>query len=363
MNRCIKIKNNSKINLCKESTSLLFPVLTYIKNSNNIEGYVYKDFLLGEYYTTISGNIINKEKKYFNNTLEEVLVIENDYKETTSTSTFINEEFNNLNKEEFLELLRIKKLDRIYNECNKDSKVLIINSIDNIYEYNNIFNIKDNKEYILDYINNIGKILNIDRIIILFRNSSEIGIDSFLNLIGLYSNIEIKLIPNNYIIDINDYIDIDNYILLSSIDIIEVINNCLYNKRLDNKYITIYNMEELSIKVLLVKKYMSIKEVLNNIDVNLNNMEVYYNGLYKGKCINNIELYLVDDYLSSLFIVPKSFIKDCINCGACNKVCPSNIDILKYNRSDNCINCGLCNYVCPSNINLRIKIYGDNNER
>lgn len=358
----VRIKTNPKIKIIEEENSLLFPVYSYIKKDEYHEGYVYKNFLIGEYYTTVSGEILGTKKMYFNGYFEECLEIKNNFKETMVENPYINKEFDSLKKEDFLSLLKEKDLGYLYNSCNKDSKILIINTIDNVYEYNNIFNIKNNKENILDYINKIGKILNVDKIIILFRNSSEIGIESFVNLIGLYSNMEIKLIPNIYITDINDFINMDNYIMLSSIDILNIINNCLYNKRLDSKYISIYDIENNIIKVILVKKYTSLLEVLDNIE----DKDIYYNGLYLGYKIKDIDKYLVDDLLNSIFLVPKNYKINCINCGACNKVCPKNIDVYNHLiskcKSDNCINCGLCNYICPSNINIRDILTGENYE-
>ncbi len=359
----IRIKNNNKLKIIEDKDSILFPVYSYIKNNNYIKDYIYKDTLIDNSYTSISGYINNIKYMYFNNKLEECLEIKNDLKEETLYESCINKEFNNLNKLEFLNLLKEKELYNIYNLCNIDSNILYINTIDDLYTYNNIYNIKNNKENILEYINTIANILNIKRIIILIKNSNEVGIDSFINFIGLYPNIEIQLIKNVYITNIEDYITLDNYILLSSIDIMNIISNCLYNKRLDTKYISIYNIEDNSIRVVLVKKYISLLSILNNIE----DKDIYYNGLYKGYKIKDINMYIVDDYLNSIFIVPKNYKLKCINCTACSRVCPSNIDVLsnlKCNKSNkDCINCGLCNYVCPSNINIRDILSGEKNEK
>jgi len=37
----------------------------------------------------------------------------------------------------------------------------------------------------------------------------------------------------------------------------------------------------------------------------------------------------------------------CINCGACQKVCPIDIPVFKKPNSQECIRCGACRYACP----------------
>ena len=70
--------------------------------------------------------------------------------------------------------------------------------------------------------------------------------------------------------------------------------------------------------------------------------------------------------ITNIVILKKDSLKhyDCINCGACNKVCPLNINVKKlYDHklmSNKCLNCGLCNYICPANIDLKEIILGDN---
>ena len=127
----VRIKTNPKIKIIEEENSLLFPVYSYIKKDEYHEGYVYKDFLIGEYYTTVSGEILGTKKMYFNGHFEECLEIKNNFKETMVENPYINKEFDSLKKEDFLTLLKEKDLGYLYNSCNKDSKILIINTIDN----------------------------------------------------------------------------------------------------------------------------------------------------------------------------------------------------------------------------------------
>ena len=105
----VRIKTNPKIKIIEEENSLLFPVYSYIKKDEYHEGYIYKDFLIGEYYTTVSGEILGTKKMYFNGHFEECLEIKNNFKETMVENPYINKEFDSLKKEDFLTLLKTNR--------------------------------------------------------------------------------------------------------------------------------------------------------------------------------------------------------------------------------------------------------------
>ena len=61
----------------------------------------------------------------------------------------------------------------------------------------------------------------------------------------------------------------------------------------------------------------------------------------------------------------------CTGCFACYNVCPKGAIEMKEDEfgyiypeiiESKCINCGLCNYICPSNIDLRKLVKGDEDE-
>ena len=58
---------------------------------------------------------------------------------------------------------------------------------------------------------------------------------------------------------------------------------------------------------------------------------------------------------------------ECINCGACKKICPFNINVkncyFDKMKHKNCIGCGLCNYICPAKINLKKVVWGRKYEK
>jgi electron transport complex protein RnfC len=99
--------------------------------------------------------------------------------------------------------------------------------------------------------------------------------------------------------------------------------------------------------------------------------KIIVNGLVKGTAISDIDI-PITKYVKSIHVYPKKKlpdqrVEDCIHCGNCRSVCPSNlapdllfahyqnnteIDSAVLNTVSKCEGCGLCNLTCPSRIPL-----------
>ncbi len=99
--------------------------------------------------------------------------------------------------------------------------------------------------------------------------------------------------------------------------------------------------------------------------------KIIINGLVKGTAISDIDT-PITKYVKSIHVYPKKKlpdqrVEDCIHCGRCRSVCPSELapDLLFAHYQDNtkidsvilktalkCEGCGLCNLTCPSRIPL-----------
>ena len=109
-----------------------------------------------------------------------------------------------------------------------------------------------------------------------------------------------------------------------------------------------------------------IKEFIEIID---NNYEIYINGYLQGIKISDVSKVIIDRNIDSVIInkMEEDNETECINCGACKKICPLNINVkncyFDKMKHKNCIGCGLCNYICPAKINLKKVVWGRKYEK
>ena len=110
---------------------------------------------------------------------------------------------------------------------------------------------------------------------------------------------------------------------------------------------------------------VNLRDLINKfIKLQNDDYEIYINGLMQGYKINDLDL-VIDNNIDYIVINKKEekVVLDCINCGACNKICPFNINVKKCfdNKLNHkkCIGCGLCNYICPVNIDLKKIVKSD----
>lgn len=369
----LKISKDIKIN--NELVWLPAPNYIYVKVNNqyNIGDSVFKDDIIGEFTCSVSGQIVGIEYKKINGKVEECFQIANNFREERKVISKINKNFNKLDKEKIIDKLKARNLDYLVEKISKNSDVLIINAVDEkLYEYNNIFRIKNSQDDFLENLDVIKNILNVKEVVIVFKESNEVGIKKFLSQIGMYSDIHIKLLTNKYLngsVYFLDNFKYDNPIVLSSEDIFNIIENIKKNKRITDKIISVYNDITKEITIKSVKLNIPLIELFEGEKIDFSCIDIYVNGYMCGNKENNPTEIILTNNITNIVITSKDSIKveECIKCGACNNICPKNINVKKYYESsvsnDKCTNCGLCNYICPVNINLRQVLAGEQNDK
>ena len=372
MKKLVSLKMPKDINIKKDLVILPAPDFIYIEKKSDLplNTKVYKDDKLDGEILSISGIIKDYVYKKINKKLLLCYEIENDYKDERRHTAKISKKYANLTKQDFLNILREKELTNYCDIFVNNSNALVINCADErLYEYNKVYRIKKIQEEFLENINYIKEILCIDMVYLVFKESNETILENLINKIGLYTNIIIKLLPNKCLtstIYLNNYLKLDDYILLGSEDIYNIIENIKKNKRVTDSMVSIYNDLNKTIEVKNVRLNSSLIELFNDEMIDFSLVDIYINGYLYGYIEKNIEDLIMTKEITNIVILKKDSLKhyDCINCGACNKVCPLNINVKKlYDHklmSNKCLNCGLCNYICPANIDLKEIILGDN---
>ena len=339
----IPYPNNSKLNV-KSNELVDKNSIILINNDNFI-------------YSPVSGKVLGMCENLVNNKKMNTIVIENDFKETTKNN--ITKNINNYTSEEFKELVN-KYLNIKINK----SKYLVINGIDyEPYEMNYTYLIKEESEKILECIDSIINILKLDSAYLSIKNNDEESSLILVNQIGMYPNINLKLLDDVYPIGyykllINELnLDLNDCLYLTIEDVYNIYYILRKNSPINDKIITISGNLINKSKVIKVKMGTLLSDIINEeFKIISDDYHIIVNGLLSGKEIPNLKLVINKD-IRSIFINKALNDKEnkCINCGLCHINCPFNCDPLNNINMNKCIKCGLCNYICPS----KIKLVGD----
>lgn len=395
--KTFKFKKDNNIKVSSQIVPLLDPSFCYVpildnyKVLVNIGDVVFKHqtLILDENKLEITSPIsgIIKSIKNVNTISGEVsaLEIENDYKEKSLLYKGIQKSYKKLKLsqiESILEKLYIPVLDLepIPLKINKNAKYLIINALDKEpYVANNSLLFNNNIDELLDFIDYLSNILNVKKTYITVNIFESDLIDNIVNTLGTYPIIKLKLIENSYPIIIernfSNYNDNDYQIINAS-----TLNALYYtlktNTNISEKLITISGNSVEEPKIILTKLGANLSDILDkNIKFKKSKkIDLIYNGLMTGDKKENLDIIVTPD-LHSLIINDniKFITKDCIDCGACLKVCPvlNNPKYVKDNpnsklsikQREACIHCNACSYVCPANINFKKIMREKNNEK
>ncbi len=307
-------------------------------------------------YAPISGKVENLElvdtylKKMY------ALKIRNDFKET------------NINTQKKINSQKITKKDLQETLSNFnfafDKPNLIINAIDDEYQYTQSFYLLDNYENILDLLERMATLLKI-KIILALRENNQENINNLLTYRGMYPSIQIKIVPNLYLLG-NDYC-LQNFLQIEEANVLKVsqiyeLDSYLKTKRESRDlYITISGNNVLNPCVINTYKGVSLNYLLENIKLVNQESDIYINSLLQGKKVNKDNFIITGDVKSILIQKKESLKKEerCLNCGACLNICPVNINPLLFKDQkylakvkDKCLKCGLCSYICPAYINF-----------
>ena len=364
MSNLISLKNDNNINIVNKIYEYNTPEYIYIEIKDEeykIDDYIYKNIIINKSISSISGIVSDIEK--INN--KNYLVIKNDFKEN-SVSKNKKEKINNY--EELINCLGKYKLEEIEKKIKKIKKInnIVISGIDEeIYSKSEFSILSKNVKEILDTMEVLLNIFSIDNSLIAIKNTNFNGIKSVKSILGAYPNIDIVLTPDKYLISKKDflckYLNIkeEDTLVFSTNEIYEIYN-MLNGKYNTEKLITISGNAIKKSIVINTKLGVKLSDLINEqIKIIDNNYEIYINGYLSGIKISSIDKLIIDKSIHTIVInkIEEKKVLECINCGACNKICPYNINIklcyIKNIKSKKCSGCGLCNYICPSNIDLR----------
>jgi len=379
MANLVKIKEKeiyivNKINEFKNPMHIYIPILK--KETFKLNDYIYKNTNFNSFVTSVSGYISGIKKVRYKNKLVEALEITNDFKENKN---FKRKKEKVKSKEELINILNNYYLDDIANKISKLDSIenLVISSIDEeIYSVKEFLRLANNYIDILETSDNLLNILNVKTGIIATKSTNFKSIKNVKSIIGTYPNLKISLVPDKYLISYKEFLC--KYLNLKQENILVLTTSEIYNifkclkKAKDNteQLITISGDAILKSLVINVRLYTSLEEILDEyIKIEEDDYEIYVNGYLKGRKIKDYKEIIITKDINSIVINKKDSeeVTSCINCGACNKICPYNINVKKCytNNSNNkrCIGCGLCNYICPANIKLKEIVMSDKNEK
>lgn len=339
----INIRKEQKIAIPQEYLEYLKPDYVFIpikENKNYPKTLVKKDDLIENIKVPITGNIlataVNKDKRY--------LIIKNNHlDEANKDETNISK--NSDKKKEKVEFLKNFK----------DKETIYINTFDkDALAFNNYYLLLKEKDKIIFTLNYLIENTSLKEIYLVIPATYE-------EIIHEYKKIKDKKIK---LIILNDYFALgyndilSKYLRVNSSNIIsiETLFDTYYvikSKNSNYVYLTING----NIKTAVIKatKYTILKELLEYLKIDINDIEICLNNSLINK---NIGIQYVINEETKLIIINKkdkvleSKRKDtCSNCGLCYTLCPWHINPLKTNK---CYDCGLCNYICPSKRFLRV---------
>ena len=378
MTKLIKLDKDSTIKITSKIEEYLTPDYVYIplppkKEDLKKEINIKKGSLLYKNkFSPISGKLVKLDSYLIPNGKEvNCLVIENDFQEKSERNVATRKKINNLSKEEILESLF--NTDLKSKLIREDVTTLIISGMDDEpYIENEAFLQRENTKAIVDAIDALLNIFPNCKAYIALKNTDSETILAYQNILGMYKNIEIKLVDDLYLIGkevfLTKYLHIkDNYIYLKASEIYEIFLNLKKRKPLLEKYITISGNGVKNPCIIKTREGVKVVEIFRKFfNEDLSNCAFYVNGIMQGTKLD-INKLIVTTNLYGIIVMKKQKrdIKKCIKCGKCISICPIHSNPLmayKLGMKVKCIECGLCTYICPSYIPLQKYLSGDEHE-
>lgn len=395
----LKIKKNNNIKVASRISNYLDSEFCYMPILNNYELLVDinekvlknqpimksdDNYIIS---SPISGKTVAIEQVKTINGKVSAIVIKNDFKEKIISSKGINNDFtkyNNLDLNNIMRTCGVSYYDakpEFFSFKTEKQKYLLIDAVENEpYVANYSLLLSTKLEDILEAIDSISRLLQIDNVFIVVNDIETDIINHIYDLLGTFANFKLKLVNNNYPTDIKKVLpsNVDeNDVLKINLTTLLAIDVAFKKERnVTSKLITVTGDLVDKPKVVLVKIGSNIKDIIEaNIKINKSDNPIYVaNGLLTGRQLNNLDLIVTPD-LSSIIIMEKVVYlkKDCINCGACLKVCPIKNNV-KYTNDfpnakssikqiEDCTNCNACTYICPVNTNFSATFNKDENKQ
>lgn len=339
----INIRKEQKIAIPQEYLEYLNPNYVFIpikENKNYPKTLVKKDDLIEDIKVPITGNIlataVNKDKRY--------LIIKNSHlDEANKDETRVSK--NSDKKKEKVEFL----------ENFKNKETIYINTFDkDALAFNNYYLLLKEKDKVIFTLNYLIENTGLKEIYLVIPATYEEVINEYKKI----KDKKIKLIILNdyFALGYNDILS--KYLRVNSSNIISIetlFNTYYVIKSKNSNYVYLTINGNIKTTVFKATKYTILKELLEYLKIDINDIEICLNNSLINK---NIGIQYVINEETKLIIINKkdkvleSKRKDtCSNCGLCYTLCPWHINPLKTNK---CYDCGLCNYICPSKRVLRV---------
>lgn len=384
MRNTVSIKRDETIVLNDNIKFFLNPKYAFFKIEKGTRlkvkdnSYVYKNDIIminKDGYTvhsSISGVVLGAKDVDYVDGKYTSLIIENDFKENIRIRKSAKKTICDYKKEEVLNLFEDFSLtyseEKLVDVFSQSHETFIVNGLEKeIYFGNKYFTLRDNASTILETIDFLSTIFNFKKSIFVIASSNSKQVSSFMDIIGTYPNIELRLLQNDYPLGFNDYLKeylgYEDSLIIDVEKIVDIYNVLKKNQPITEKIITISGNAVEPKACINVKVGSLLSEVfINNFDFSYKNVNVYLNGLIHGKIINTLQ-YVIDDKIDGILIMKKEekCEKECLNCGLCHKKCPRGLNPkyvadhkgkVRNDYKSGCLSCGLCDYICPANREL-----------
>ena len=372
LDRIYDIKFASKIFSFMDPDHIYVPIedgyeIIKKQNSKVLKNEAILENKLKKIKSSISGKIIGTTNLICDEALKECIVIENNYEENTKetknkiksvTTEDIISTLTSLNFDDYLNIIRTRKISNI-----------VVNGLeDEPYIENNPYILQFYANEILKMTDVFSDTFKIKNSYIAIKSNDTENINLFLSKIGTYTNINLSLIEDKYLLGTNFFLLenmglSENSLVISAKDMLSIYNGLVYNDFKDNTFITIASPFLEKSYVVNVKIGTLLSDVFQKLNIDIKDALYIYNGLMTGYEIDYKKC-VVTNNTKAVLIIPNENeeAKKCNLCGMCYKICPVKVNPKNVmdtgKKSKNCIDCGLCTYICPCKINLRKYLRG-----
>ncbi len=368
MKKLIKLLKDKELNYLNQINDFIDPTCIYLPKDNNyqVNDYIYKNTFINNIPSSISGKIAKIEKRKFNNEDIFCYQIINDFKENAKNKI---RKKSPKNKEELMNYLDLFHLTEIINKINEKGNLnnIVVCAVDEeCYSFNEFISLSNYYNEIITTLNHLLEICVINNGFIATKNTDSGSIKKVKSILGTYPNIKMKLLPDLYLISYEEYlcsylnIKKEETLIFNTNEILILYNALFKNRVLNEKIITISGNNIAKSLIIKTRIGTPLKEIIDKfIEIKDNNYNIFINGIYVGYQVTSFSDVIISPSIHTI-IINKLVIEEeteCLNCGACFKICPVNINVKKcyFEKmlSKKCLGCGLCNYICPANLKLK----------